>query len=183
MNWVKWATLFWAVPALAAELPYAFNYGGVPSAHLDGESRVVSEDADRRVSTNVWTAPDGLLRVVTRTVEYKRFGAVEYAPRLECVGTNATKIVDNFRSLSLRRMAPGAKVRALKGTTATERDFEAVHTTLGKDGTNVKNWACAYPCQESSVSRPLPTCQTFSCVRGYSRGNAATNPGVGSFSV
>lgn len=137
MNWVKWATLFWAVPALAAELPYAFNYGGVPSAHLEGESRVVSEDADRRVSTNVWTASDGLFRVVTRMVEYKRFGAVEYAPRLECVGTNATKIVDNFRSLSLRRMAPGAKVRALKGTTATERDFEAVHTTLGKDGTNV----------------------------------------------
>jgi len=122
--------------AAAAELPYTFTYGGVPYAHLEERNQVLSDDAARRVSTNVWTAPDGRFRIVTRKVEYKRFGAVEYAPRVECVGTNATMIVSDFRSFSHARTATHAKVRALRGTTATERDFEAVHTTMGRGGTD-----------------------------------------------
>lgn len=123
-----------ACGAAAAELPYAFNYGGVPYAHLEGRGQVVSDGADRCVSTNVWTAPDGRFRIVTRKVEYKRFGAVEYAPRLECAGINATEIVSDFRPFSHAHAAAGAKIRALRGTTATERDFEAVHATVGQGG-------------------------------------------------
>ena len=121
---------FFACSAEAA-LPYSFNYGGTRYADLPETGKVVCEKDGRRVSELVWTSPDGRLRIETRKTEYLAFGAVEYAPRLVCPAGADSDIVDDFRSLDLTRKGGSALLRALKGTTATERDFESVHVRFG----------------------------------------------------
>lgn len=118
----------------SGELPYAFSYGKNDCPRIPDEAQTVSEDAEKRVSANTWTSPDGKLRIVTRKTEYKRFGAVEYATRLEAVGDEPTDVISDFMPLSFSRAAAGAVVRALRGSVATDRDFEAVRTTVGEGG-------------------------------------------------
>ena len=122
----------------AGQTPYAFRYG---NAEVKAPACAVVKtvaDNDRFTKTvGEWTSPDG--RLVLRSTEtvYKKFPVREYLPELVCRGDAPTEIVDGFRTLDFARAGASFLVRALKGTTATERDFEAFHVRLGgKDATN-----------------------------------------------
>ena len=121
---------------VAGEVVHEFLYDGVPAEWLTTEPTVrkVTEN-DRFVrSVREWTSPDGRLTLRSTKTDYKRFPAVEYLPELVGRGDADTGIVADFHSLALTCPGEAFTLRTLKGTKATERDFEAVHFRLGEGG-------------------------------------------------
>ena len=120
----------------AKDVAHEFLYEGVPAGWMTAEPTVRKvADNDRFVrSVREWTSPDGRLVLRSTKTDYKRFPAVEYLPELICRGSADTGIVADFHSLALTSPGKSFVVRALKGTKATERDFEAVHFRLGEGG-------------------------------------------------
>lgn len=122
--------------APGAETPHGFSYAGIAADWIGGASlpRVIDDNAHFTRTAREWTSPDGRLTLRSTHTAYKAFPVDEYLPELICRGTNATGIVEDFRSVDSVLPGKSFVLRALKGTKATERDFEAVHYRLGKGG-------------------------------------------------
>ena len=122
-----------AVSSLAAEsdLPYAFFYDGRFVAPT-GTVSVVSEQDGVRRAVREWISPDGRLALSSAETSYGTFDAMECVPTLSCRGTEPTAIVSDFRSFAFSRAEQGSvRLRANRGTVATDRDFEPVNVKFG----------------------------------------------------
>lgn len=129
-----WTALAAAGLALAVQAgPYAFTYAGKPAEGVEAAPvvRTLRDDATRTVVVREWTSPDGRLLLRSTETRYHAFPVVEYVPELVCAGAAPTEIVADFRSLSFRRAAARATLRALRGTVANDHDFAPVTPVLG----------------------------------------------------
>ena len=108
----------------ASICPIEFNYSGEPFSAEKWASEIQNvADGDTRI---IYTSPDGKLRLTVDYITYADCPAItEVKPVLECVGEEETAIVDDFKSLVLRRgcNSRNIKVRRITGAQNHATDF------------------------------------------------------------
>ena len=101
----------------------AFNYDGQPFSASQWASE--TQTVDDLTSCTSYTSPDGRLCLKLTTRRWADFPVVELRPVLECIGDEASGIVEDFRFLEYSSPCSrtGVKVRRITGSLSTYTDF------------------------------------------------------------
>jgi alpha-galactosidase len=121
--------------------PFAFVYGGKPSATFIGNWSVTSEErteGQKLVRTVVYTDPATGLRITAVYTIYRDFPAAEWVVRFKNMGRAATPIIEKVRACAISfpdfvgsASGPVMLYRA-RGSGAERSDFGPINETLGE---------------------------------------------------
>lgn len=121
-------------PPVAADLPFSFTYGGVPSAALlrawKLDRQVAQLDDQRTQRTLTWTDPKTGVKLRWATIEYREFPTVEWTLHFTNSGTKDTPIIADIQALDAR----------------FERKEDKVYTRFGSPGEFVLHHHVGSPC-------------------------------------
>lgn len=116
-----------ASKATAADLTdkyhVSFTYAG--KAFTPENWSPVAEELGGGVTKVSYTSPDGKLRLIVTYKVYEDFPVVEMRPVLECTGSRATGIIENFNSIdySVPCSSNSVKLRRITGSESLFSDF------------------------------------------------------------
>lgn len=118
------------------ELLPAFEYDGIPADLFNWQKRtaLLADDQDMEMYRLEFDSPDSLLTLRCTVKLYKDFPVFEILPELIAAGSENTKVVENFNSLSIKSLVPGMQmtVRRTSGVKNSANDFRLEEVTIGQ---------------------------------------------------
>ncbi len=112
--------------------PPSFKYGGsaFPSGGWKKDVKKIADSPESSSEVVSYTSPDGLVRVVQNATFYKKFGICECKTKIENVGTERSKIIEDFKPYRLelenkpkKTKLDGVNIRRLRGSDTSYTDF------------------------------------------------------------